>query len=86
MDNVAFHKACGVKEAIESTRAKLIYLPPHSPDLNPIEQMWGKIKNCLRKESTRTLDKFAVSIKTAFTDIRPRVLGKYYKPLLFLCW
>lgn len=44
MDNVDFHQICGVKEAIESTGAKLIYLPPYSPDLNPIEQMWGKLK------------------------------------------
>ena len=65
MDNVAFHQVVGVKEAIESTGARLIYLPPYSPDLNPIEQMWGKIKTCLRKESARTLDQFATSIATS---------------------
>ena len=78
MDNVAFHQVCGVKEAIESTGARLIYLPPYSPDLNPIEQMWGKVKNCLRKESARTLDKFAISIKVAFMSIQSTDLANWY--------
>ena len=78
MDNVSFHQVCGVKEAIESVGAKLIYLPPYSPDLNPIEQMWGKIKNCLRKESARTLNKFAKSIKVAFTSIQATDLENWY--------
>lgn len=78
MDNVAFHKISGVKEAIESTGAKLIYLPPYSPDLNPIELMWSKIKICLRKESARTLSKFASSIKIAFTNISAIDLKNWY--------
>lgn len=78
MDNVAFHKVYGVKEAIESTGAKLIYLPPYSPDLNPIEQMWSKIKTCLRKESARTLGKFTSSIKIAFTSIKGIDLKNWY--------
>ncbi len=79
MDNVAFHKVCGVKKAIESVGAKLIYLPPYSPDLNPIEQMWSKIKTCLRKESARTLSKFASSIKIAFTSVNDGDLKNWYK-------
>jgi transposase len=79
MDNVAFHQVRGIKEAIESTGARLVYLPPYSPDLNPIEQMWGKIKNCLRKESARTLNKFAAAIKIAFTSIRSIDLTNWYK-------
>jgi len=78
MDNVAFHQVCGVREAIEATGAKLIYLPPYSPDLNPIEQMWGKVKNCLRKESARTLDKFAIAIKVAFMNIKSADLTNWY--------
>jgi transposase len=78
MDNVAFHQVCGVREAIEATGAKLIYLPPYSPDLNPIEQMWGKIKNYLRKEAARTLDKFAVSVKEAFMSIKSADLINWY--------
>jgi transposase len=79
MDNVAFHQVHGVEEAIKSTGAKLIYLPPYSPDLNPIEQMWGKVKTCLRKESARTLDKFAISIKVAFMSIQPTDLANWYR-------
>ena len=56
----------------------LIYLPPYSPDLNPIEQMWGKVKNCLRKESARTLDKFAISINAAFMSIQSTDLANWY--------
>lgn len=78
MDNVAFHKVSGVKEAVELTGAKLIYLPPYSPDLNPIEQMWSKIKTCLRKESARTVSKFASSIKIAFTNIEESDLKNWY--------
>ncbi|MBT7087554.1 IS630 family transposase [bacterium] len=78
MDNVAFHKVCGVKEAIESKGAKLIYLPPYSPDLNPIEHMWSKIKTCLRKESARTLGKFASAIKVAFTNVNAVDLKNWY--------
>lgn len=78
MDNVAFHQVCGVKEAIEATGAKLIYLPPYSPDLNPIEQMWGKLKSFLRKESARTLAAFAVSVKKAFVTITSTDLINWY--------
>ena len=49
MDNVAFHQVLGVKEAIEGVGARLIYLPPYSPDLNPIEHHWHKIKTAIRK-------------------------------------
>lgn len=66
MDNVAFHQVKGVREAIEKTGARLIYLPPYSPDLNPIEKMWSKIKNYLRRASARSLDKFRISINFAY--------------------
>lgn len=79
MDNVAFHQVVGVKEAIEAVGARLVYLPPYSPDLNPIEQMWGKIKNCLRKASARTLRKFKVAVKMAFENINTTDLGNWFK-------
>ena len=44
MDNLATHKVAGVREAIEAVGARLLYLPPYSPDFNPIENMWSKIK------------------------------------------
>ena len=48
MDNLAAHKVAGVREQIEATGARLIYLPPYSPDFNPIEQAWSKVKQYLR--------------------------------------
>lgn len=69
MDNVAFHGVKGVEEAITKVGARLIYLPPYSPDLNPIEQMWSKIKNYLRRASARDEKKFKKEIKTAFKNI-----------------
>jgi transposase len=55
MDNVATHKVNGVAEAIEAVGAKLLYLPPYSPDLNPIEQAFSKLKALLRKAAERTV-------------------------------
>ena len=56
MDNLASHKVAGIEEAIEGAGAELRYLPPYSPDLNPIEQLFAKIKALLRKAAARTLD------------------------------
>ena len=58
MDNVSFHKLQEVKEAIESTGARLLFLPPYSADLSPIELMWSKLKQYLRKKAARTLGSF----------------------------
>lgn len=54
MDNLAAHKVAGVREAIEAVGARLIYLPPYSPDLNPIEKCWAKVKHFLRSFAART--------------------------------
>lgn len=56
MDNLQAHKVAGVREAIEGTGATLLYLPPYSPDLNPIEQLFAKLKALLRKAAARTVD------------------------------
>ena len=55
MDNLAAHKRAGVREAIESRGATLVYLPPYSPDLNPIELVFGKLKWLLRSAEERTI-------------------------------
>lgn len=49
MDNAAFHKSQKTAELVESVNCKLLYLPPYSPDFNPIEQKWGHVKNKVRK-------------------------------------
>jgi transposase len=56
MDNLAVHKRAGVLEAIESVGARLLYLPAYSPDLNPIEQAFSKLKALLRKAGERTVE------------------------------
>jgi transposase len=56
MDNLAAHKVAGVQEAIRAVGGTLLYLPPYSPDLNPIEQAFAKLKALLRKAACRTRD------------------------------
>jgi len=56
MDNLASHKRPAVRQAIRSVGARLLFLPPYSPDLNPIEQMFAKLKHLLRKSAERTPD------------------------------
>ena len=56
MDNLGAHKVAGVREAIQARGACVLYLPPYSPDLNPIEQAFAKLKALLRKAAERTID------------------------------
>ena len=56
MDNVATHKVAGIRQAIEARGATLLYPPPYSPDLNPIEKAFAKIKAILRRIGARTRD------------------------------
>lgn len=57
MDNLSSHKVAGEREAIEAAGAELRYLPPYSPDLNPIELAFAKFKKLLRDTAQRTVDK-----------------------------
>ena len=54
MDNLSCHKVAGIEQMISMAGAQIIYLPPYSPDMNPIEKMWSKIKSFLRKWRIRT--------------------------------
>jgi transposase len=56
MDNLGSHQVAGVRQAIEAAGAKLLYLPAYSPDLNPIEMAFAKLKSLLRKKALRTID------------------------------
>lgn len=56
LDNLSSHKVAGVREAVEAKGARVLYLPPYSPDLNPIEQAFAKLKTLLRKAEERTRD------------------------------
>jgi transposase len=64
MDNVPVHKVAGVQEAIEGRGAILVYLPAYSPDFNPIEQFFAKLKAVLRKPAASTLEGAAYSIES----------------------
>ena len=69
MDNLAPHKMPAVVEAIETAGAEVWFLPPYSPDLNPIEKMWSKIKAFLRKAKARTQEALHKAITAAFETI-----------------
>ena len=69
MDNLATHKVAGVRAAIESAGARLRYLPPYSPDFNPIENMWSKIKQLLRSLAPRAGDELLQAAAHAFAAI-----------------
>lgn len=71
LDNLATHKIRGVREAIQSRGARLLYLPPYSPDFNPIEPMWSKIKQILRSLAPRTQTELLEAAKLAFNTITP---------------
>lgn len=71
MDNLTPHKAQGVREAIESAGAELRYLPPYSPDFNPIENMWSKVKGKLRSIAARSIDSLHDAIGTALATVTP---------------
>jgi len=72
MDNLSSHKVRGVREAIESAGAELRYLPPYSPDLNPIELAFSKLKKLLRDGAQRTVDKL--------WELCARILDEFQEP------
>lgn len=68
-DNLKAHKGDGISELVASVGAVIIYLPPYSPDLNPIELMWSKIKAYLRMVQARTIDSLRDAIPKAFSSV-----------------
>jgi transposase len=71
MDNLSAHKAPAVRQSIEKTGAELLYLPPYSPDLNPIEKAWAKLKQLLRAAKARCKDALDLAITDALPYITP---------------
>ena len=69
MDNMKSHHARAVKNLLDSSGVRYIYLPPYSPDLNPIEKLWSKVKAFLRKFKARTLDALPNAIQNAFHSV-----------------
>jgi len=79
MDNLSPHKAAGVREAIEAAGATLRYLPPYSPDFNPIEPMWSKVKSHLRSLAARSVETLHDAIGTALSKITPSDCVGYFR-------
>ena len=69
MDNLSVHKVAGVRERIEAVGARLLYLPPYSPDFHPIEQAWSKVKQILRSLKARTADALEAAVAEALAAI-----------------
>jgi transposase len=78
MDNLPAHKGIEVKEAIEAAGAELLYLPPYSPDLNPIENSFSKIKACLRKTAARTITGLWDAIASVIPTITSKEATNYF--------
>ena len=78
MDNLSSHKVAGVRQAIEAASATLLYLPPYSPDLNPIEQLFAKLKALLRKTAARTYEALIDAIAAVLSLFAPNECANYF--------
>ena len=79
MDNLSSHKAAGVQEEIESAGATVLYLPPYSPDFNPIENMWSKLKAHLRSAAARTFDEICDAVGEGLKTITATDCQGYFQ-------
>jgi transposase len=72
MDNLSAHKVAGVRELIQATGAELRYLPPYSPDFNPIEKCWSQVKQRLRASKARSLSALEQALAEALAAVTPQ--------------
>lgn len=79
MDNLGSHKVAGVRKAIEGAGCELLYLPPYSPDLNPIENAFSKLKRLLRTAAERTMDKLWRTIGKLLDRFQPDECRNYFR-------
>jgi transposase len=78
MDNLSAHKVAGIESLIQVCGAHLIYLPPYSPDFNPIELAWSKIKTILRRLKARTFPDLIDALQQALLAITPQDVRGYF--------
>lgn len=78
MDNLAAHKSMPVKDAIEAVGARLLFLPPYSPDLNPIENAFAKLKALLRKAAARSIEQLWDAIARIIQTYSPHECANYF--------
>ena len=79
IDNLGSHKGKAVRRAIRAAGAKLIFLPKYSPDLNPIEQLFAKLKHLLRKAAARTVDDICATLGESLHTVTPQECASYFK-------
>lgn len=79
MDNLGSHKSAAIRQMIRAAGARLWYLPPYSPDLNPIEQVFAKLKASLRRAAARTFDAISNTIATALDRFSPQECANYIR-------
>ena len=78
LDNLSSHKVAGVKQAITATGATLLYLPPYSPDFNPIEKLFSKLKALLRKAAKRSIDALWEEIGALLDTVTPSECTNFF--------
>jgi transposase len=79
LDNLGSHKSKAVRQLIRSAGARIFFLPKYSPDLNPIEQVFAKLKHLLRKAAARTADTICAAIADALDAFTPQECANYLK-------
>lgn len=79
MDNLGSHKSQAVRDAIAAVGAQLLFLPPYSPDLNPIEQTFSRIKHHMRMASERTVTETWKRVGTLIETVRPKECANYFQ-------
>ena len=82
MDNLSSHKVQGVRQRIEGAGAELLYLPPYSPDLNPIEKAWAKLKQLLRLAKARSSEALHQAVADSLPKITPENAQAWFRPTL----
>ena len=79
MDNLRVHKIAGVREAIEAASARLLFIPPYSPDLNPIEMAFSKVKALLRAKAIRTAEALWEALGNLCDSFSPQECANYFR-------
>lgn len=79
MDNLSAHKSSAITRLFQGAGVELMYLPPYSPDFNPIEMMWAKVKSFLRSAMARTQDDLGTAIADALSQISPSDTSGFFR-------
>jgi transposase len=79
IDNLGAHKVAGIRDRIEERGARLVFLPPYSPDLSPIEPCWSKLKTLLRAAQARTREALDAAIQKALAAVMPSDARSWFR-------